>query len=61
MALKCAKRLREKPYLIQSAALFWGFISGYLQRVRQVDDRATIKYLRRQQLSLLLGRKTIWR
>jgi glycosyltransferase involved in cell wall biosynthesis len=61
MLLKCAKRLREKPYLIQSAALFWGFISGYLQRVRQVDDRATIKYLRRQQLSLLLGRKTIWR
>lgn len=61
MVLKCAKRLKEKPYLIQSASLFWGFVSGYLQGIRQVDDRATIKYLRRQQLSRLLGGETIWR
>jgi hypothetical protein len=61
MLLKCAKRLTEKPYLIQSAALFWGFISGYLNGIRQVDDRATIKYLRRQQLGRLLGQETIWR
>jgi poly-beta-1,6-N-acetyl-D-glucosamine synthase len=61
MLLKCAKRLKEKPYLIQSASLFWGFVSGYLLGIRQVDDRATIKYLRRQQLSRLLGGETIWR
>jgi len=61
MLLKCAKRLKEKPYIIQSAALFWGFMSGYLKGVRQVDDRATIKYLRRQQMSRLLGGETIWR
>jgi hypothetical protein len=61
MLLKCAKRLKEKPYLIQSASLFWGFISGYLNGIRQVDDRATIKYLRRQQLGRLLGQETIWR
>jgi glycosyltransferase involved in cell wall biosynthesis len=61
MLLKCAKRLKEKPYLIQSASLFWGFMSGYLQRVRQVDDRPTIKYLRRQQMNRLLGGETIWR
>ncbi|HEX4310723.1 MAG TPA: glycosyltransferase family A protein [Acidobacteriaceae bacterium] len=61
MILKCAKRITARPYLIQSAALFWGFISGYLQGVRQVDDPATIKYLRRQQLSRLRGGETIWR
>lgn len=61
MALKCAKRLKEKPYVVQSAALFWGFFSGYLQGVHQVDDRPTIKYLRRQQLNRLLGGETIWR
>lgn len=61
MFSKCVRRITMKPYLIQSAALFWGFISGYLQGIRQVDDRATIKYLRRQQLNRLLGISTIWR
>ncbi|HEY1807831.1 MAG TPA: glycosyltransferase family 2 protein [Acidobacteriaceae bacterium] len=61
MLLKCAKRLREKPYVIQSTALFCGFISGYLKGIPQVDDRATIQYLRRQQVGRLLGGETIWR
>ncbi|HEX3660847.1 MAG TPA: glycosyltransferase family A protein [Acidobacteriaceae bacterium] len=61
MVLKCAKRLREKPYVIQSAALFCGFISGYLKGIPQVDDRPTIQYLRRQQMGRLLGGETIWR
>lgn len=61
MLLKCVKRLREKPYLVQSASLFCGFVSGYLKGIRQVDDRVTIKYLRRQQLGRLLGGETIWR
>jgi glycosyltransferase involved in cell wall biosynthesis len=61
MFLKCLKRIPEKPYLIQAAALFCGFISGYLKGIPQVDDRATIKYLRRQQLGRLLGGETIWR
>ncbi|MGA7521086.1 MAG: glycosyltransferase family 2 protein [Acidobacteriaceae bacterium] len=61
MLLKCIKRVREKPYVIQSAALFCGFVSGYLKGVRQVDDRATINYLRRQQLGRLMGGETIWR
>lgn len=61
MVLKCTKRLMTKPYLIQSAALFWGFSSGYLMRIPQVNDRATINYLRHQQLGRLMGRETIWR
>lgn len=61
MFLKCVKRLAQKPYFIQSASLFWGFASGYLARVPQVDDQPTIAYLRRQQLSRLMGRESIWR
>jgi len=61
MILKCVRRVTMKPYLIQSLALFWGFISGYVQGIRQVDDRATIAYLRRQQLGRLMGGATIWR
>lgn len=61
MLLKCVRRLGMKPYLIQSTALFCGFSTGYLKRVPQVNDRATIDYLRRQQLGKLMGRETIWR
>ena len=60
MVLKCVRRLAQKPYLIQSTSLFCGFISGYLRGIPQVDDRATIKYLRRQQIAKLMGRPTIW-
>lgn len=60
MVLKCVRRLIQKPYLIQSMALFCGFASGYLMGIPQVDDRATIKYLRRQQIAKLMGRQTVW-
>jgi len=61
MLMKCVKRIKEKPYVIQSAALFCGFVSGYLKGIPQVDDRPTINYLRRQQLGRLRGGETIWR
>jgi hypothetical protein len=32
-----------------------------MQRMPQVDDRNVIRYLRRQQLARLVGRKTIWK
>lgn len=61
MFLKCVRRISAKPYLVQSASLFCGFISGYFLGIRQVDDPTTISYLRRQQLRRLMGRDTIWR
>jgi biofilm PGA synthesis N-glycosyltransferase PgaC len=61
MILKCLLRITKRPFLIQSASLFCGFISGYLKGVPQVDDRATIAYLRRQQIGRLFGRESIWR
>jgi biofilm PGA synthesis N-glycosyltransferase PgaC len=61
MVSKCLLRLVQRPYVIGSTALFYGFISGYLKRVPQVNDPETINYLRRQQLSRLWGRETIWR
>src|SRR5262249_2115855 len=36
---KCLRRAMQPPYLVGSAALFYGFISGYLKRIPQVDDR----------------------
>lgn len=61
MFSKCIARLVRKPYFIGSIGLMYGFVSGYLTNVPQVDDRATIAYLRRQQIGRLLHRETIWR
>lgn len=61
MLAKCFRRLWQKPYLIGSIALLYGFLSGYFQGIPQVNDRQTIIYLRRQQLGRLWKRETIWR
>lgn len=61
MFSKCLVRLFRKPYLIGSVGLMYGFTSAYLTNMPQVDDRAAIAYLRRQQINRLLHRETIWR
>ena len=61
MISKCLIRLRERPYVLSSLAIFYGFITGYLKRIPQVDDPQTISYLRQQQMNRLMGRDTIWR
>lgn len=61
MLSKCVSRLMHRPFVLGSFGLMYGFLSGYAKRVPQVDDRATIDYLRRQQLNRLFFRQTIWR
>lgn len=61
MISKCVARLAQKPYVLGSIGLTYGFLSGYLMKVPQFDDPAAIKYLRKQQIQMLLGRETIWR
>ncbi|HYK88576.1 MAG TPA: glycosyltransferase family A protein [Acidobacteriota bacterium] len=61
MLVKVCSRLSKRPYLIGSVALLYGFVSGYLKKIPQVDDVQTIGFLRRQQLGRLWGRQTIWR
>jgi len=58
---KCARRLVHRPYIVGSAALLWGFISGYLKGIPRVDDPKAIAYLRRQQLRKMTGMQTIWK
>jgi len=53
--------LPRRPYVIGSMGLLYGFLSGYLKQIPQVDDIQTIGFLRRQQLGRLWGRETIWR
>jgi poly-beta-1,6-N-acetyl-D-glucosamine synthase len=60
MVAKCIRRLGERPYVIGSAGLLLGYISGFLKRTPQVDDRALIRYLRDQQLRRLRFAESIW-
>jgi biofilm PGA synthesis N-glycosyltransferase PgaC len=57
---KCLRRLGQKPLLLGSFGLMYGYVTGYLKRVPQVSDPVAIAYLRRQQLNRLMGRKSIW-
>jgi biofilm PGA synthesis N-glycosyltransferase PgaC len=61
MASSCALRLFRKPYLWGSAGLLYGYVSGYLKRIPQVNDPLLIKYVRAQQVRRLLGMRSIWR
>jgi poly-beta-1,6-N-acetyl-D-glucosamine synthase len=61
MVSKCVRRLVQRPFVVASFGLMYGFLSGYIKHIPQVDDRATIDYLRRQQLNRLFRRQTIWR
>ena len=61
MISKCFVRLARTPYLIGSVGLLYGFVSGYWLKVKRVEDRAAVEYLRHQQINKLLGRETIWR
>jgi glycosyltransferase involved in cell wall biosynthesis len=58
---KCLYRLSQRPYIIGSLALLYGYVTGYLKQVPRVDDPEMIRFLRRQQINRLLGRDSIWR
>jgi biofilm PGA synthesis N-glycosyltransferase PgaC len=61
MLMKCLKRIVEKPYLVGSLGLLYGFISGYLKHIPPVNDKALIQYIRRQQLNRLFFKNSIWK
>ncbi|HUY12650.1 MAG TPA: glycosyltransferase family A protein [Terriglobia bacterium] len=61
MLAKCISRLVHKPYVVGSLGLAYGFVTGYLKRIPQVNDPELIRYLRGEQLGRLWGRETIWR
>ena len=54
-------RVTQKPYIVGSAAILYGFIKGYLNQSPRVEDRSYIGYIRGQQLRRLCGMQTIWR
>lgn len=60
MLAKCLRRVSRRPLGVESVGLLAGFLSGYWQRLPQVADRASIRYLRDQQLRRLLMQQSIY-
>jgi glycosyltransferase involved in cell wall biosynthesis len=60
MFLKCARRSFQRPYGVVGIGLMAGFMRGYLRRIPQVDDHEVIRFLRKQQINYLIGRKSLW-
>jgi len=61
VAASCFRRLFQRPYVVGSAALCYGFLKGYFTRIARVNDAPLVKYLRTQQLRRLCGLETIWK
>lgn len=61
VAASCVRRLTQKPYVIGSVGILYGFLKAHLTRPPRLEDRAYIAYIREQQLRRLCGMQTIWR
>jgi glycosyltransferase involved in cell wall biosynthesis len=61
LVAKSIARLGQRPYIMGSVALLYGYVSAYLQKTPRVDDPQLIKYLQRQLLARLCGHETIWK
>jgi glycosyltransferase involved in cell wall biosynthesis len=58
MLATAVNRLREKPYVIGSLAMLWGWIESALSRKPRYPDLEFRRFLRRyQRLALLLGKR----
>jgi poly-beta-1,6-N-acetyl-D-glucosamine synthase len=61
VAASCLHRVTQKPYVLGSVAIMYGFVRAYFTRPARLDDRTYVAYIRGQQLRRLCGMQTIWR
>jgi UDP-N-acetylglucosamine 2-epimerase len=61
VAASCLRRMTQRPYIIGSGAIMYGFIKGHLTRPPRLKDKSYFAYIRGQQLRRLCGMQTIWR
>lgn len=61
VAASCVYRLRQRPYVIGSAAIMYGFLKAFFTRPPRLEDRSYLSYIRGQQLRRLCGMESIWR
>lgn len=57
----CVRRLGQRPYIVGSLAIFYGFLKGYVAHRPRVEDARLVHYVRGQQLRRLCGLESIWK
>jgi glycosyltransferase involved in cell wall biosynthesis len=60
MILKALSRAPRRPYVVAALGLIFGFVTAYLQRVPQIDDKELIHFLRREQMKRICFRPSLW-
>ena len=60
MLARCGRQAMQKPYLVGSAGLFYGYINAYVQGISRAEKQM-VRYVRSQQLRKLSFRPTIWK
>ena len=61
VAASCVRRLSQKPRIIGSIGIMYGFLKSHVTRPPRLKDRSYFAYIRGQQLRRLCGMPTIWR
>jgi poly-beta-1,6-N-acetyl-D-glucosamine synthase len=61
VAASCLSRLTQKPYVLGSLGILYGFLKAQFTRPARLEDRSYLAYIRGQQLRRLCGMQTIWR
>jgi poly-beta-1,6-N-acetyl-D-glucosamine synthase len=61
VAASCLRRLSQKPFVVGSFGILYGFLKAHFTCPLRLDDRSYVAYIRSQQLRRLLGMETIWR
>ena len=61
VAASCALRLSQKPRMIGSIGIMYGFLKSHVTRPPRMENRSYFAYIRSQQLRRLWGMPTIWR
>jgi poly-beta-1,6-N-acetyl-D-glucosamine synthase len=61
VAASCLSRLTQKPYVLGSLGIMYGFLKAHFTRPARLEDRSYLAYIRGQQLRRLCGMQTIWR
>jgi poly-beta-1,6-N-acetyl-D-glucosamine synthase len=57
----CVRRLSQKPRIVGSLGILYGYIKAHFTRPPRLSDRSYVAYIRGQQLRRLFGMETIWR
>lgn len=61
VAASCLYRIPQRPYVIGSVAIMYGFLKAHFTRPPRLEERLYLAYVRGQQLRRLCGMESIWK